>query len=168
MQGHFTPKKQVLALAIAALFAADLAQAQEAPTATVVVTGTRVANRTTLDTTSPVDVISADTLKTSGTTEINQALAVALISVVGAFGATLALVALSSLPPVDVLLEVTSAFGTVGLSTGITAAFPGGGKLLLVLIMFAGRVGPVTVATALALRTREQRFRYAEERPLLG
>ncbi|WP_379777152.1 TonB-dependent receptor plug domain-containing protein [Massilia aerilata] len=48
--------------------------------ATVVVTGTRVANRTALDTASPVDIISADTLKTSGSTELNQALSVALPS----------------------------------------------------------------------------------------
>jgi iron complex outermembrane receptor protein len=46
----------------------------------VVVTGTRVANRTALDTASPVDIISADTLKTTGSTELNQALAVALPS----------------------------------------------------------------------------------------
>jgi iron complex outermembrane receptor protein len=51
-----------------------------APAATVVVIGTRASNRTVLDTTAPVDVISADTLKNAGTTEINQALSVALPS----------------------------------------------------------------------------------------
>jgi iron complex outermembrane receptor protein len=85
MQRKFLPKKQVLALSIASLFAGGAALAQNAPAAdenaaTVVVTGTRVANRTALDTTSPVDIISADTLKNTGSTEINQALSVALPS----------------------------------------------------------------------------------------
>jgi len=76
------PRKQVLAIAVASLFT-NAAWAQEAPageTATVVVTGTRVSNRTVLDTTAPVDVISADTIKNSGVPEITQALSVALPS----------------------------------------------------------------------------------------
>ncbi len=85
-------ERTAVALAIAAL-CASVAQAQEvnqtstdanaasnASNATVVVTGTRVANRTVLDTTAPIDVISAETLKNSGSTEMNQALAVALPS----------------------------------------------------------------------------------------
>lgn len=81
MQQRFVPQKSVLALSIATLFAGTplLAQSQDS-TATVVVTGTRVANRTALDTASPVDIISADTLKTTGSTELNQALSVALPS----------------------------------------------------------------------------------------
>ncbi|SDE19650.1 iron complex outermembrane recepter protein [Massilia sp. PDC64] len=81
MQQRFVPEKTVLALSIATLFAGTplLAQSQDS-TATVVVTGTRVANRTALDTASPVDIISADTLKTTGSTELNQALSVALPS----------------------------------------------------------------------------------------
>ena len=81
------PKKlatehKALALAIAALFVADGAWAQEAAPAenTVVVTGTRVANRSVLDTAAPVDIISADTLKDNGNTELTQALSVALPS----------------------------------------------------------------------------------------
>ena len=86
MQQRFVPEPTAIALAIAALFAAGTAQAQDsaaatgAGAATVVVTGTRVANRSALDTASPVDIISADTLKNSGSTELNQALAVALPS----------------------------------------------------------------------------------------
>jgi iron complex outermembrane receptor protein len=89
MKQGFTTQKTVLALSIASLFAGAAAQAQETVDtasasagnpATVVVTGTRVANRTALDTASPVDIISADTLKSSGSTELNQALSVALPS----------------------------------------------------------------------------------------
>jgi iron complex outermembrane receptor protein len=79
-----TTKKTVLALSIAAMFSgAALAQestATEGAAATVVVTGTRVANRSALDTSAAVDIISAETLKNSGTTEMNQALSVALPS----------------------------------------------------------------------------------------
>ncbi|WP_342114130.1 TonB-dependent receptor plug domain-containing protein [Pseudoduganella sp. OTU4001] len=79
-----TPKKQLLAVTIASLFAANASWAQEAPaaenSATVVVTGTRVSNRTVLDTTAPVDIISAETLKNGGVPEITQALSVALPS----------------------------------------------------------------------------------------
>jgi iron complex outermembrane receptor protein len=82
-KNKFVPEKQILALAVASLFAGG-AYAQEvaadANAGTVVVTGTRVANRTALDTASPVDIISADSLKTGGTTEINQALSLALPS----------------------------------------------------------------------------------------
>jgi iron complex outermembrane receptor protein len=86
------PEKTVLAVSIASLFAAAAlpaqaqvqdngASASAGPSAaTVVVTGTRVANRTALDTASPVDIISAESLKNTGSTELNQALAVALPS----------------------------------------------------------------------------------------
>ena len=83
MHRTFAPKKQVLAVAIASLFASGAVLAQTVPdenAATVVVTGTRVANRTALDTAAPVDIISAETLKASGSTEMNQALSVALPS----------------------------------------------------------------------------------------
>lgn len=66
------------------------------------------------------------------------------------------------------LLEVVSAFGTVGLSANATPGLSDAGKLLLVLLMFAGRLGPVTLASALALRTSVRRYEYAEERPLIG
>ncbi|MES2160279.1 MAG: TonB-dependent receptor [Pseudomonadota bacterium] len=76
---------RALTVAIASLFAAGGALAQSAPDAsgpqaTVVVTGTRVANRSVLDTSAPVDVISAETLGTGGVNEISQALSIALPS----------------------------------------------------------------------------------------
>lgn len=74
---------RALALAIASLYAAGPACAQDAkadagPAATVVVTGTRVSNRSVLDTASPVDVVSAESLGNVGVTEVSQALANAL------------------------------------------------------------------------------------------
>jgi iron complex outermembrane receptor protein len=84
MQKKFATEKRVLALAITALFTSDAALAQEAAATDssniVVVTGTRVANRTALDTSAPVDIISAETLKNVGSTQLNEALSVALPS----------------------------------------------------------------------------------------
>ena len=83
MHVKFAPKKHILAVSIATLFTSGAAFAQAAlvPEVTsVIVTGTRVANRTALDTASPVDIISAEMLKNTGVTEINQALSVSLPS----------------------------------------------------------------------------------------
>ena len=48
---------------------------------------------------------------------------------------------------IDALFEMTSAFGTVGLSTGITTSLGIGSKLLSILVMYIGRLGPLTIAT---------------------
>ncbi len=66
------------------------------------------------------------------------------------------------------MFEVVSAFGTVGLSTGITADIPASGQLVLIALMFLGRLGPITLATALALRDRGGRYELPEERPIAG
>ena len=68
----------------------------------------------------------------------------------------------------QVLFEVISATGTVGLSTGITADLPEHAKFLLSLLMLFGRLGPILVATSLALRVTKKHFEYPMERPLIG
>lgn len=68
----------------------------------------------------------------------------------------------------QIAFEVTSAFATVGLSTGITGSLPAGAQIILILLMFAGRVGPIVLATALASRARTRVFEYPEERPFIG
>ena len=65
-------------------------------------------------------------------------------------------------------VEVISACATVGLSTGITPDLPIIGKYSLVILMFAGRTGTMTVAAALALRERRRVIRMPEERPIIG
>lgn len=97
-----------------------------------------------------------------------EALAVALLSVAAVMICTLVLLSITRFDLDHVLFESVSAFGTVGLSTGITAALPPAGKVLVTLAMFAGRVGPVTAASALALRERTRRYELPEERPLVG
>jgi potassium uptake TrkH family protein len=66
------------------------------------------------------------------------------------------------------LFEAVSAFGTVGLSTGITRTLPATDQMTLMTLMLIGRVGPITLGAALVLRARPSRYRYPEEGPLIG
>ncbi|MCU0846800.1 MAG: Trk family potassium uptake protein [Spirochaetes bacterium] len=66
------------------------------------------------------------------------------------------------------LFEVTSAFGTVGLSTGITPKLLTEGKLLIVLVMFIGRLGPLSLITALTINKKEVPIEYSEEHVMIG
>ena len=76
---------------------------------------------------------------------------------------------LTTKAPLDlVLFDVISAFGTCGLSTGVAESLPDAGKYILAATMWAGRVGTVTLAAALAASQRRQLFSYAEERPIVG
>lgn len=97
-----------------------------------------------------------------------QAVAVALLGIAAVIAGTTALLVITDFELDAVLFEVISAFGTVGLSTGITADLPTAGHLLLIVLMFVGRLGPITLATVLALRERARRFDLPEERPLVG
>jgi Trk-type K+ transport system membrane component len=81
---------------------------------------------------------------------------------------TLGLLALSNVRTDQALFEVISALSTCGLSTGITGSLDAPAQTLLAVLMFIGRVGPVTLATALALRNSDTRYRFPEGRVLLG
>ncbi|MCW2289602.1 TrkH family potassium uptake protein [Leucobacter luti] len=67
-----------------------------------------------------------------------------------------------------VLFEVISAFGTCGLSSDLSAQLPDAGKYVLAATMWAGRVGTVTLAAAIAATNRSRLFRLPEERPIVG
>ena len=69
---------------------------------------------------------------------------------------------------VEYLFETTSAFGTVGLSMGVTPKLNDLQKLAVILIMFAGRVGPLTLAFSLARRSTKKGITYAEESVMVG
>ena len=68
----------------------------------------------------------------------------------------------------QIIFEVVSAFGTVGLSQGITADLGVVGKLTIILVMLAGRVGPITFAVALFESHKQTSVKYPEEKILLG
>ncbi len=97
-----------------------------------------------------------------------QALAIALMSVGLVMTGTMVMLGLTEYPLDRVLFEVSSAFGTVGLSTGITADLGRAAHLVLIALMFIGRIGPLTLASALALRERDRRYEYPEERTIVG
>jgi trk system potassium uptake protein len=97
-----------------------------------------------------------------------QALTVALAAVGLVMAATVALLEITPIGLDAVLFETVSAFATVGLSTGITDDLPVAGQLVLVALMFVGRLGPITLASALALREHERRYELPEERTIVG
>jgi len=108
---------------------------------------------------------------------INRAFAIFALSVIIVMLGTAGLLIseLGSVPAprnrgqvLELLFETTSAFGTVGLSMGVTPKLSQGGKCILVLIMFTGRLGPLVIATALQFKESKGRFRYAEERIMVG
>lgn len=99
---------------------------------------------------------------------IRQALTVALLALGAVVVSALVILQLSDVPTEDALFEVVSAFATVGLSTGITADLPTAAHLVLALLMFVGRLGPITLVSALAMRDHSHLHRLPEGRPLIG
>ncbi|MGB4309536.1 MAG: TrkH family potassium uptake protein [Candidatus Cloacimonadaceae bacterium] len=68
----------------------------------------------------------------------------------------------------DLMFEAVSAFGTAGLSTGITPMLSTLGKLLIILLMYVGRIGPLTLIYAFAVRQGTVNLSYAEEKIAIG
>ncbi len=97
-----------------------------------------------------------------------QALTVALLSVGLVVSATLVLLLLTDRPLTQVSFETVSAFATVGLSTGITPDLSSAAQVVLTALMFVGRLGPITLVSALALREKQLRYTLPEGRPLIG
>ncbi len=99
---------------------------------------------------------------------MRQAVTVALLAIAVIAVGTMVILLVTDLELDVVLFEAISAFATVGLSTGITADLPAAGQLTLMALMFIGRVGTITVASALALKSRHHHFHLPEERPVVG
>ena len=97
-----------------------------------------------------------------------QALTVALVGVALVMIPVVALLAGTDFDLDVLLFEVVSAFATVGLSTGITAQLPAWGQLILVVLMYLGRIGSITLVSALAARERDRRYALPKERPFIG
>jgi trk system potassium uptake protein TrkH len=108
---------------------------------------------------------------------MNKALTLAMFALGIVVFAILALTATESLAGtldqgrgvfLEILFEVVSAFGTVGLSTGLTPYLSVPGKLLITLVMFVGRLGPIVFLTALAEMQRRESFSWPENSLLIG
>lgn len=102
------------------------------------------------------------------TTVQRQAITVSLAGVGILAVGTLALSVTGDGTLVASAFEAVSALSTVGLSLGVTASSDSLADLVLVVLMYLGRLGPLTLATAIALRSQPILFRYPEERPLIG
>jgi Trk-type K+ transport system membrane component len=97
-----------------------------------------------------------------------QAITVALLAVALVVGGAVGLLASRDTEMGAALFETVSAFGTVGLSTGVTPALNARDDLILMALMLIGRVGPITLGAALVLRRRPTVSRVPEEAPLIG
>lgn len=81
---------------------------------------------------------------------------------------TTLLLIIEDFPFIDALFETVSAFGTVGLSTGITGQLSDISKVLITVTMFAGRVGPLTLAVAIGEKQRKGTYHYPTEKVMVG
>lgn len=68
----------------------------------------------------------------------------------------------------EIIFEAFSAFGTVGLSMGFTSSLNVAGKIIIILLMYLGRIGPLTILYALAQRVVKKRINYLEENISIG
>lgn len=108
---------------------------------------------------------------------LNKALTLAVFGMMTVFVATLVLMVTegSDMPHslgrdhfLDILFEVVSAFGTVGLSTGLTPHLSVPGKLVVCVLMYVGRLGPILFLQAMAGLQRQPRYTWAEESLMIG
>ncbi len=97
-----------------------------------------------------------------------KAYVITILSLAVVCGATLLMCVLEpDCTFIQILFEVVSAFGTVGLSTGITPGLCGAGKLVIILVMFTGRLGAMTLLT-MWINHPEPNTRYTEENIAIG
>jgi trk system potassium uptake protein TrkH len=99
---------------------------------------------------------------------VQKALAVLSLSALLVLAATLALMVSDALAFLPAIFEVTSAFGTVGLTMNVTQDLSPFGKLLIAGVMFFGRVGPITLILALSARQKAKGYVYPQEDIAIG
>lgn len=100
--------------------------------------------------------------------QVNRSLTVIFISFAVISVSAFSLMLVELRPFSDVLFETISAFGTVGLSRGITPALSTTGKIILMITMIAGRIGPLTLALAIGERVARGEYEYPQEYVMLG
>lgn len=100
---------------------------------------------------------------------VYRALAITIISLTLVITVTMILSITEVKVPFEYYMyEATSAFGTVGLTLGLTTKLTTVGKIVVLLTMYAGRVGPLTLATAFARKLKNSSIKYPEEKILVG
>lgn len=99
---------------------------------------------------------------------VRKASNVAIISLIMASTASIAICYLQPLSMEDVVFEVFSAIGTVGMSTGITRELNTVSRIIIILLMYCGRIGSMAFALSLLERKRAARVRYSVEKVMIG
>ncbi len=99
---------------------------------------------------------------------INRSLAIVSVAMALIIMVSFVLTVTEDAAFLEVLFETTSAFATVGLSRGITGDLSDIGKIIITLTMYAGRVGPLTMAFAFAQKSKHTKLRYAEGNVIVG
>ncbi|HOP28220.1 MAG TPA: TrkH family potassium uptake protein [Spirochaetota bacterium] len=103
---------------------------------------------------------------------INKSMTLVILAFIFIYASTISILSVHSFDAknsfLQVIFEVVSAFGTVGLSTGITQHFPDMSKLLLSLVMLIGRVGPFAIITALTVNRKAADIHIADENIMIG
>ncbi|MCL0044234.1 Trk family potassium uptake protein [Dehalococcoidia bacterium] len=102
------------------------------------------------------------------TAQVQRALTIAFLGVSFVSVISFLLVVTERFPFDQLIFEAVSAFGTGGLSTGITPYLSAWGKTIIVVTMFVGRIGPLTIALALGQRQQRAIYRYSQERVRIG
>ena len=101
--------------------------------------------------------------------QVHRALTVAALGVALVFAVSLLLTLTEEgIPFLNLFFDTVSAFGTTGLSTGVTPELSTAGKILFMITMFAGRLGPLTLALALAPKEETTLYRFIQERVKIG
>ncbi|MDQ0060790.1 TrkH family potassium uptake protein [Paenibacillus harenae] len=99
---------------------------------------------------------------------IFKALTITILSLTLVVVVTMVLATIEDQPFLKILFEATSAFGTVGLSVGLTPELSHVGKMIIMVTMFAGRLGPLTLAYALGPGTDKELYRHPEGKITIG
>jgi len=103
-----------------------------------------------------------------GEAVVRRAIGVAFLSTLLVIAVVFLLLLTERHEPLALLFETVSAFSTTGMSTGITPKLSVAGKLLIIVTMLIGRVGPLTVALALSAQARRPAHELPEERVMIG
>lgn len=99
---------------------------------------------------------------------VQKSFAIVCISFVASIAAVIAMRLLESGQTVDIIFEIYSAIGTVGLSRDFTAVIGLAGKIILCICMFLGRIGPITMVIAFTMRDKQSAVRLPEEKITVG
>ncbi|PJY98928.1 MULTISPECIES: TrkH family potassium uptake protein [Bacillus] len=100
--------------------------------------------------------------------DLMKSLVVAMMAILLVFGATLILTITEEHSLLEILFEVCSAFGTTGLSLGITADLSSVGKCVIMICMFIGRIGILTFLYLIGRKEIEANYHYPKERVIIG